>query len=377
MQSEFDVIVVGVGAMGASACHHLARRGVRVLGIEQFDIPHNLGSSHGLSRMIRLAYYEHPDYVALLLRAYELWHELEAIAGATVLHLTGGLYMGRQGCELVHGSHVSAKQHGLTHELLDAKQIQSRFPQFDVPDDFIGLFEPRAGFLEPEKAISAFVQSAVLAGAQIHAREIVQQWSEDSGGVRVQTDRAHYRAQQIVFCAGAWTSKLVSDLGVPLTITRQPMLWFTPSAPMDFAMGKFPVWAIDRPGGGIFYGFPTPPGEAGLKAACHFPGSVTDPDRVPRELLESDVQEVDAALRRYLPAAAGPLLAHRVCIYTNSPDHHFIIDRHPQHQRVTLACGFSGHGFKFASVVGEILADLAMNGRTQLPADFLRLKRFR
>jgi sarcosine oxidase len=292
------------------------------------------------------------------------------------LHLTGGLYIGPQGCELVAGSHASAKQHGLAHELLDAAQIRARFPQFNVPEDFVGLLEPRAGFIEPEKAISAFVQSAMLAGAQIHARETVRQWTEDAGGVTVQTDRGVYRAQQIVFCSGAWTSKLLNDLRVPLTVTRQPMLWFAPSAPMDFAMGNFPVWAIDRPGGGIYYGFPTPPGEAGVKAACHFPGTVADPGRVPRELLESDVKEVDAALRRYLPAAAGALLAHRVCIYTNSPDHHFIIDRHPQHQRVTIACGFSGHGFKFASVVGEILAELAMNGRTQLPADFMRLRRF-
>jgi sarcosine oxidase len=374
MQSR-SVIVVGVGAMGSSACLHLARRGAAVLGLEQFDIPHALGSSHGASRMIRMAYYEHPDYVPLLRRAYELWDELERSTGQKLLHLTGGLYLGPPDGGLVAGSLRAAREHGLEHEPLDAGAIGKRFPMFRVPAGWAGLCEPRAGFLLPERVVAVQAESAMRAGAELHGREPVIEWEAGPHGVTVRTPRAEYHAARLVFCGGAWSSRLLNGLGVTLRVTRQVLGWVWPRRPELFSLGEFPVWAIDKPDGSIYYGFPIiPASEAtGLKVAWHGPGAETDPDRVVRDPQPGDEETFRPALKEYLPDADGPLLSLRTCLYTNSPDHHFIIDRHPLHENVTIACGFSGHGFKFASVIGELLADLAMEGKSGLPAEFLRL----
>ncbi|MDB5171412.1 MAG: Sarcosine oxidase [Phycisphaerales bacterium] len=374
--AHYDVIVAGVGAMGAATCYELARRGTRVLGLEQFDIPHHLGSSTGFSRMIRMAYYEHPDYVPLLRRAYELWDDLESASGQKLLHITGGLYMGPPDGGVVSGSLASARQHGLPHELLDRSQIAERFPQFQLPGDWAALYEPRAGFLLPEKVIAAYADLALHAGAEIHGREPVLDWQAGAKGITVRTPRGEYAASHLVFTGGAWTSSLLRDLGIELKVTRQVMGWVWPREPERFSLGHFPVWAIDNPAGGLDYGFPLHPENPGLKIAHHAPGQPADPNNVIRDPLPADEQTFRPALRQYLPTADGPLLSLRTCLYTNSPDHHFIIDRHPRHERVTIACGFSGHGFKFASVVGEVLADLATSGKTELPIGFLGLRRF-
>lgn len=373
---SFDVIVVGVGAMGASACWELARRGVRVLGIEQFDIPNTRGSSHGFSRMIRMAYYEHPDYVPLLKRAYERWEMLEAASRQKILHVVGGLYMGRPDSEVIAGSLQAARQHGLPHEQLDRAAIQSRYPQFTLPADYVGLFEPQAGFLLPELAIASFVNQALLLGAEIHGNERVRDWRIESSGVIVQTTRGEYHADRIIFSGGAWSAKLLRDLDVTLTVTRQVLGWVWPKQPELFQFGALPVWAIDRPAESIWYGFPMMPDSPGFKIALHARGEACDPDRVNREIASADEETFRPCLREHVPSADGPVLSIRTCLYTNSPDSHFIIDRLPNQPRVTIACGFSGHGFKFAPVVGEILADLAMQGKTQLPAQFLELSRF-
>jgi sarcosine oxidase len=377
MSQRFDVIVVGVGAMGSSACWQLARRGARVLGLEQFDIPNTRGSSHGFSRMIRMAYYEHPDYVPLLRRAYELWRELERASGQSLLHVTGGIYLGPPEGGLISGSLRSAREHGLEHELLDRAALARRYPQFHVPDDWVGLHETMAGWLPPERVVAAFTNEAMKAGSELHGHEPVRGWSSDGSGVTVGTDRGEYRADRVIFCGGPWTGRLLSDLGVRLTVTRQVMAWVWPRDPAGFQPGRLPVWAIDNPDGTIHYGFPMQPDNPGFKLAHHGPADATDPDEVIRTPLPGDERTVRPALARFLPDADGPLLALRICLYTNSPDHHFIIDRHPTHDRITIACGFSGHGFKFASVVGEVLADLASKGSTDLPARFLGLARFR
>ena len=377
MSPKFDAIVVGIGAMGSSACYHLARRGAAVLGLERFDIPHALGSSHGQSRMIRLAYYEHPDYVPLLRRAYELWHALETISGQKLLYLTGGLYIGEPEGELVGGSLRAAREHGLEHELLGPRELALRFPQLTIPDGCVGMLEPQAGFLLPERVVAAYAEAALRSGAELHGREAVVNWSSDAAGVTVVTTRGEYRAKHLVFCGGPWSGTLLRDLGVELTITRQVLAWVWPKEPDRFALGTLPVWAIDRGDGTLHYGFPMMQDVPGFKVAHHGRGPVTDPDKVIRDVLPGDEQTFRPILRQMIPAANGPLLSMRVCLYTNSPDSHFIIDRHPRHDRVTIACGFSGHGFKFASVVGEILADLALQGRTELPAQFLGLARFR
>ena len=379
MDETYDVIVVGVGAMGSAACCELARRGARVLGVEQFAIPNALGSSHGLSRMIRLCYYEHADYVPLLRRAYELWRTLEDESGQKLLHVTGGVYIGRAGNELVTGSHESARRHHLAHEFLNRAQLADRFPQFRLPDDYVALYEPMAGWLPPERVVAAFAEQALRRGARLHAHEAVRAWSADRSGVSVTTDRAEYRAAKLIVCGGPWAGTLLRDLRIELTVTRQVMTWVWPKRPERFADGALPVWAVGHDDGTLHYGFPMSRGDggAGLKLAHHARGPVTDPDRVVREPLEDDGRSVCEFIKRFLPDADGPLLAQRVCLYANSRDAHFIIDRHPRHaDRVILACGFSGHGFKFASVIGEALSDLATRGATDLPIDFLSLRRF-
>jgi sarcosine oxidase len=379
MGEIYDVIVIGVGAMGSATCCELARRGARVLGLEQFDIPNALGSSHGFSRMIRMCYYEHPDYVPLLRQAYELWRRLENECGQKLLHVTGGVYIGRAGSELVTGSRASAQRHNLAHEFLDREQLSQRFPQFHLPEDYVALYEPMAGWLPPERVVAAFAEQALRRGARLHAHEAVRAWSVDSSGVSVTTDRDAYRAEKLIFCGGPWSGQLLRDLRVELTVTRQVMTWVWPSNPELFEEGRLPVWAVGHDDGTLHYGFPLSRGDGGvgLKLAHHARGAITDPDHVPRDPHADDERGMRDFIKDVIPDADGPMLAQRVCLYTNSRDSHFVIDRHPQHgPSVLLACGFSGHGFKFASVIGDALADLATRGATDLPIDFLSLRRF-
>ena len=375
--NSFDVIVVGVGAMGSSACYHLARRGLRVLGLDQFDIPHALGSSHAGSRMIRLAYYEHPDYVPLLRRAYQLWDELEAVSGQKLLYRTGGIYIGPAGGDLVAGSLRSAREHALAHEQLDWSELRRRFSQFKVHESWSGVYEPEAGFLLPERVVAAYAEAALRASADLRGREAVLDWEQHARGVTVRTARGEYHADRLVFCGGPWTGKVVRDLGVELNVTRQVLAWVWPRDPASFALGRLPVWAIDHLDGSIHYGFPMMNDIPGFKLAHHAPGPFTDPDRVARDVQPGDEGTFRPVLKQMIPGADGPVLSMKVCLYTNTPDHHFIIDRHPAHDRVSIACGFSGHGFKFASVVGEILADLATGSGPRPEAEFLGLRRFR
>lgn len=382
--SSYDVIVLGVGSMGSAAAYELARRGVRVLGLEQFSIPHSQGSHHGFSRMIRLAYFEHPDYVALLRRAYARWDELEQASGEKLLHITGGLYLGRPESELVSGSIQAARSYNLPHELISRQELSQRFPQFLVPDDTIAFYETQAGLLLPEAVVATQAELAMRHGAVLRGHEAVLGWKADGSGVQVQTSRETYRASSLIITAGAWASRMLADLKINLKVTRQALTWFWPRKPELFAMGSFPSWALDLEDRanfrGVHYGFPmmSPSlGNPGFKAALHWPDEACDPNAVDRTIRESDVLQVREALERYLPDAAGPLLAAHTCLYTNSIDGHFIVDHHPLHTNVTIACGFSGHGFKFVSVMGEILADLATKGTTPHPIKFLSLRRFR
>lgn len=380
MIRTYDVIVVGVGTMGAAACYQLARRGVRVLGLEQFDVPHGRGSHHGFSRMIRMAYFEHPDYGRLLKAAYDLWFELEAESGQKMLEVTGGLYMGRPDCDLVDRSRQAAEAQDLPHEMIGRRRLADEFECFRVPDEFVAFYENKAGFILPERAVAAFAELALRGGADLRGQEPVLKWTAEPGGVTVHTSRDTYAADRIIFCGGAWSCRLLGDIGVDLTVTRQVLGWVWPHRTECFSLGRFPVWAIEPdeadPNEGIYYGFPMMPDNPGFKIALHHRAGPTDPDQVCHEIQPGDEQTFRPALRKWIPAADGPLLSLRVCLYTNSSDGHFIIDRHPLHEHVLLACGFSGHGFKFAPVIGRILADLATQDRTSLPIEFLRLDRF-
>ncbi|HEX8914229.1 MAG TPA: N-methyl-L-tryptophan oxidase [Humisphaera sp.] len=379
MSDRFDAIVVGVGAMGSAACFQLARRGLRVLGLEQFGVAHDRGSSHGRSRMIRTAYYEHPDYVPLLRRAYELWDELGAMSGEPLLYRTGGVYVGPPDGGLVAGSLASARLHGLPHEELSPTGLRDRFPQFRIPDTWRAVVEPAAGFLAPEAVVAAYARLARAAGAAIYEHEPVSGWAGDGGDssdLVVRTSRGAYRTKRLVVCGGPWSGRLLADLGVPLVVTRQVLGWVTPADPTPFALGAFPVWAAENPDGTLQYGFPIMPGERTLKVAWHGAGTPTDPDAVDRATSGADAATFLPQLPHLLPDAAGPVAEMKVCLYTNSPDHRFVIDRHPRDPRVTVACGFSGHGFKFASVVGEVLSELVTDGRSKHPVGFLGTGRF-
>lgn len=378
MVETFDVAVVGVGAMGAAACHHLAGRGVSVLGLEQFDIAHDQGSSGGDTRLIRMAYFEHPDYVPLLRRAYAGFDELEARTGRALFQRTGLLYVGEDDGEVMRGTRLSAAHHHIPLVELTPAEVASRYPALRMLERQSAVFEPDAGFVRPEQTIVSCVTLACAAGASVRARERVTALCEHGDrGVRIDTDRDRYEVGHVVLTAGAWTGPLCARLGVPLRVTRQPIGWVWPRDPVALAMGRFPCFAIEDPTvAGLYYGFPCGAGDrAGMKVGHHAPGRVVDPDRVDRAVDAADEDDFRAGLRRFLPAADGPLLGLSTCLYTSTPDGHFVVGRLAG-RPISIAAGFSGHGFKFAPVIGEVLADLALDGRSELPIAFLAPDRF-
>lgn len=375
MDTNYDVIVIGLGAMGSSATYHLAQRGARVLGLDAHPRGHTLGSSHGKSRIIREAYFEAPDYVPLVQRAYALWRELEAESGRSLLTITGGLNLGRPESAMVSGALASARTHGLPYELLTPAEVHARFAGFKLPDDFVGVFEPNAGFLDPEACVAAHLDLGARHGATVHHEEPVLRWSATPTGVRVETARASYIAGGLVIAAGPWANELLADLALPLEIQRVVNVHFAPRQPDLFDSPGSPVFLIEAPEGD-YYGFPNLPGQ-GVKIGRHDAGERCTARTVRRTV---DPEEIDAlrdVLDRYLPGAAGEVIATLTCMYTNTPDRHFILDSYPGQPRVAYGAGFSGHGFKFSSVIGEILADLATNGSTALPIAFLSADRLR
>ena len=374
--NKYDVIVVGVGGMGSATIYNLAHRGCRVLGLERFDIPHELGSSHGISRIIRLAYAEHPNYVPLLRRAYELWRQLENLTGERLLVITGGIDAGREGSSLVTGSLDSCALHHLPHEVLDAASLKRRFPGYRLPPDMLAVYQADAGFLLPERCIVAYVEAAHRLGAEIHARERVIGWEAGEKGVVIKTERESYSARKLVVTAGAWTGNVVSVLkGIALP-ERQVLIWTQPLRPEFFRLGLFPVFNMEAPEG-RFYGFPVY-GVPGFKIGRyhHLQQQVDDPDHMDRECHSEDEKSLRVGIRRYFPDADGPTMSMKTCLFTNSPDEHFILDLHPNFPHIAIAAGFSGHGFKFCSVVGEIMSELVLDGTASLDIEMFRLGRF-
>jgi len=371
----YDVIVLGIGGMGSAAAFELARRGRRVLGLERFGLGHDRGSSHGRTRVIRKAYFEHPDYVPLLHRSYQRWYELEQRRGKHLLTECGCLSLGPADGELVAGVRRAAAEHKLPLENFTAAELRRAYPQFRFDDSVVGAFERVAGYLDVEQCVLSYAEEAQLLGADLRENEPAVSWTANSSGVTVRTERHTYNALKLVVCAGSWSSSLLADLKVPLKPTRQTLFWFDPLDAAALRRDVFPIYLTDTPQG-MFYGFPVVD-STGAKVALHAPGeAVTDPSAVNREVKPGEEAGCRAFLERHIPQAAGELKSSKVCLYTYSPDGHFIIDVHPAHSNVCVAAGFSGHGFKFASVVGEILADLADKGRTDLPIDMFRIGRF-
>jgi sarcosine oxidase len=369
---RFDVIVVGVGGLGSAALFHLARTGRRVLGIERFGVPNEEGSSHGITRIIRLAYYEHPSYVPLLGRAYELWRELEAVAGERLLHITGSVDAGPPDSFVFEGSLRSCVEHGLEHEVIDGAEVNRRFPGYHLPADSMAVFQPQGGFLLPERCIVAHVEAAQALDAEVKPHERVLEWQATAGGVRVTTDRAAYEAERLVVAAGAWAGELT---GLPVVAERQVLAWLDPLKPELFAPERFPVFNLIVEEG-RYYGFPVF-GIPGFKfGRYHHLEEEGDPDELDREPRARDEQVLREFAERYFPDGAGPTSSLKVCLFENTPDEHFLLGLHPEHENVVIAGGGSGHGFKFASVVGEIVAQLVSGESPPLDISLLSPRRF-
>ena len=373
---RYDVIVVGVGGMGSASAYYLARRGKRVLGLERFGIPHTMGSSHGHTRIIRLAYYEHPSYVLLLRRAYELWREIQAKVGEQLLYITGSVDAGPEDSWVFKGSWESCRLHDLPHEVLTGAELRRRYPGYHPPPEHLVLLQPEGGFLIPERCIVSYVMAAQSLGAEIHGHEKVLEWVPLGGGVQVRTDRDTYEAEKLVVTAGAWNGRLLDVLAGIAVPERQVLAWLQPTRPEYFRPDTFPVFnlLVEE---GRFYGFPVF-GVPGFKfGKYHHLQEATDPDDVDREAHPHDERLLREFAERYFPDGCGPTMDLQACMFTNTEDNHFVIDTHPDYPQVSFASPCSGHGFKFASVVGEIMADLAENGITRHDISLFRLERLR
>lgn len=372
---NYDAIVVGLGGVGGAALYHLARRGLRVLGIERFSPGHARGSSHGGTRIIRQAYFEHADYVPLVLRAWQLWEELSERRGEAMFEQVGLLQVGRPEGDVVKGVLGSAKKHALEVEELTSAEIARRWPGFSAADGMVGAYERRAGYLHVERAVLAHIAEAAAAGADCMFDRTVLSWRGDGAGVVVTTDVEEIRAGKLVLAAGPWAASLLADFAVRLEVLRKPVFWLATRDAAYRAERGCPCFLFELPTG-IFYGIPQID-DRGVKVAQHTAGDlVADPLEVDRDLHAEDQRCVRAFAAECLPAARGEVRDHSVCMYTMTPDANFIIDQHPSFPQVTIVAGLSGHGFKFLPVLGEIAADLAIAGATELPIGFLRISRF-
>jgi sarcosine oxidase len=373
---KYDVAVVGLGAMGSAAAYSLAKRGAKVVAFDRLAPPHHLGSTHGHTRIIREAYYEHPLYVPLVRRSYELWAELEKESGEKLFTQTGGLWVGPEDGELVKGAVESVKQHGIAHDLLSAAEISERFPAYVARKEWVGLLEHRAGMLAPEKCVRAFHVGAIQHGAQLHTGREVTGWTTSAKGVRVTTTTGHYDAERIIVAAGAWLPGLARKMGlkIPLEIERQMSHWFAPASnDAKYTAAKTPVALFQLPGDM----FLTMGDEGhGVKCGKHHSGKPTSPEAVNRVVSDAENEASRVILEEVMPGAGGKLLDARVCLYTNTPDHHFIIDW-VEGGRALLLSPCSGHGFKFASGIGEIAAQLATEGKTAMDITPFSLSRFK
>jgi sarcosine oxidase len=362
--------------MGSASLAHCAMRGARVLGIEQFEELHDLGASSGKTRIIRQAYFEDAAYVPLVLRAYDLWRELEASSGTQLLALVGVLLAGSERSEVISGSLHAARAHDLHVEYLDAADMRRRFPTLRVHAGEVGVFEPLAGAIFPERAIRAHLDLARARGAQTRFRTALKSWESDERGVKLDlSDGSRIRTRSLILTIGPWFAAAMQQAGVRLEVQRNAQVWFAPQS-RAYRAPDFPAFLIDRPQlPAPLYGFPD--FGDGVKAAFHGVGAITTPSELVREIDPvADVAPVAAALEAWMPGAASRYIEGKACMYALTPDRHFVVDRDPRDSRVILCGGFSGHGFKFASAIGEVASQLALDGGTPHDVRFLSLQRF-
>ncbi|MQG62788.1 MAG: N-methyl-L-tryptophan oxidase [SAR202 cluster bacterium] len=373
---SYDAIVIGVGGMGSAAVYHLARRGLQVLGLEKHAIPHEMGSSHGYSRMIRYTLQEHPSYVPLVRRSYELWHEMEETAGEELMVTTGSIRAGAPNSPFFLNAQEACDLHSIPYEILTASEVNKRFPGYRFPEEISSVYQADGGFLLPERCILTHVQAAERAGADVHSQETVLDWGVRGDGVQVRTDRDTYTAGRLVVTAGPWAANLVPELAAYAVPERQVMGWFQPKRPELYAAEAFPVFGVFTEEG-RYYGFPSHAVPGFKIGRAHHLLQKVDPDAIDREVHPEDEDILRQVVNRYFPLAAGKLLDGKTCMYTNTPDEHFMIGTLDGQPQVSVAAGFSGHGFKFASVIGEIMADLAQSGATEHDINLFRLDRFK
>lgn len=368
----YDVIVLGTGGVGSAALFHAARRGARVLGLDRFPPAHDRGSSHGTTRIIRQAYFEHPDYVPLLLAAYARWQELAALCGEQLYCETGLVEIGPQDGIVVPGVLESASRHKLEVDQLTAGDLRGRFPGFRMPDDHMAVFERRAGYLLVERCVAAHLEQATRLGAELRTGDAVREWQAAGDQVVVTTDQETFTARRLIIAGGAWAPQLLSGFGLHLEVRRKPQFWFATGSDRYRSDAGCPAYMFETPRG-IFYGFPQID-ELGVKVAEHTGGrTVDDPLTVDRQLDPADEEQLEWFVSQHLPEVTRRCTRHSVCMYTMSQDENFVLDLHPRHPQVVFAAGLSGHGFKFTCVLGEALADLALRGQTGLPVSFLGL----
>jgi sarcosine oxidase len=345
-----------------------------VIGFDRFRPPYAMGSSTGRSRIIREAYFENPLYVPLVRRAYELWAALETSTGQSLLRRTGGLVIGPENGPLVTGALASARLHGVSHEVLRPSEIRSRYGAFQPADGDLGVLEVRAGVLMPEDAIAALLGEAARIGAELRFDEPVLSWAPDGDGVRVTSGAGTIRARRLVLSAGAWMEPALMRHSLPLAVTRQVMFWVRPGDRERFHPDRFPVWLWETAEGPVWYGFPDL-GD-GPKIARHHGGQPTTAGEVERDVGPGESAAALEFIGRAIPPLGGPVTDARVCLYTNTPDEDFVLDRHPDCPAVLIASPCSGHGFKFAPTIGELLADLVMNQTPRFDLSPFRADRF-
>lgn len=372
----YDAAIAGLGGIGSAIAAQCAARGASVIGLEQFGPAHDRGSSHGRSRMIRQAYFEDPAYVPLVLRSYELWRALEKQIGEELLRITGVLSAGAENSDIISGTQRSSAEHGLALEKLSSAKVRKRYPSVRLLPDEVALFEPNGGVLDPEKSVRAHLKAAQSAGAQLRFDTTMRNWEVNDRGVTVHLANGEkVQAKKLILSLGPWFKEALDGLGVPLRIQRNVQVWFSPSTSL-YQTPRFPAFLVERAGlPAPLYGFPD--FGDGVKAAFHGAGDLTTADKLDRDVeIARDVEPVARALEEWMPGAAANFREAKPCMYSLTPDSHFVIDRHPAQANVVLCGGFSGHGFKFAPVIGEIAADLALAGGSRHRIDFLSLERF-
>ncbi len=387
-ETDYDVIVVGLGAMGSAASYQLAKSGARVLGIDRYEPPHIYGSTHGDTRITRLAIGEGAEYVPLVVRSHELWREIEKEVGYELLNQCGGLIMGVHSNQGQHGINdflnqtiESAKQYGIGHEELTTEQITSRFPEFNLVGSEDGYYEPDAGFLRPEKCVQANLELAKKYGGKINVGEQVLSFEDNGGFVQVKTDKATYTAKKLIISAGSWVNDFLNDHAETFKVYRQVLYWFDLKDKATYeTYNKLPVFIWEFGGGAddFIYGFPAVDGASGgLKVATEEYTAETTPEQTKREVTKEEIDKMyEKYIKDRLPGLDRACVKAAACLYTVTPDHGFVIDYHPEHKNVIIASPCSGHGFKHSAAIGEVLSQLATTGKSDIDVGAFALNRF-